>query len=54
MTASQLDKHLRLRLADLNAEAFEHFFLSFLNAEITLTIERNGERVTRRVIEANT
>jgi len=49
-----LDQHLRLRLADLDATAFERFCLGFLNAGVSLVIERNGERVERRVIEANT
>ena len=53
-TTSQLDQHLRLRLADLDASAFERFFLGFLNAGISLVIERNGERVERQVIKADT
>lgn len=54
IATSRLDQHLRLRLADLDAAAFERFFLGFLNAGVSLVIERNGERVERRVIEANT
>jgi len=50
----QLDQHLRLRLADLDAAAFERFFLGFFNSGISLVIERSGERVQRQVIEANT
>lgn len=53
-TASKLDQHLRLRLADLDASAFERFFLSFLNAGISLVIERNSERLERQVIKADT
>ncbi len=49
-----LDQHVRLRLADLDAAAFERFFLGFLNAGVSLVIERNGERAERRVIGANT
>lgn len=49
-----LDQHLRLRLADLPATAFERFFLGFLNAGVSLVIERHGQRVERRVIGANT
>lgn len=49
-----LDQHVRLRLADLDAAAFERFFLGFLNSGISLVIERNAERVERRVIGANT
>jgi hypothetical protein len=47
-----LDEHLRLRLADLEPGQFERFFLHFLRADISLTIERNGQKITRRVIEA--
>ena len=54
LSASRLDQHLRLRLADLDDAAFERFFLAFLNAGIALAINRKGERVERRVIEANT
>src|SRR5471032_1317619 len=52
--ASRLDQHLRLRLADLDAAEFERFFLRFLNSGVTLAIERTGQRVERRIIEANT
>lgn len=52
--SSRLDQHLRLRLGDLDDSAFERFFLGFLNAGISLAIDRKGERVERRVIEANT
>ncbi|MFA5266164.1 MAG: hypothetical protein WC378_20260, partial [Opitutaceae bacterium] len=48
-----LDRHMRLRLADLDSEAFERFFLHFLNSGISLEIERGGSRVERRIIEAN-
>ena len=47
-----LDEHLRLRLADLEPGQFERFFLHFLRADISLTIERNGQKLTRRIIEA--
>lgn len=50
----RLDQHLRLRLADMEDVAFERFFLGFLNAGITLAVDRKGERIERRVIEANT
>lgn len=50
---SLLDEHLRLRLADLPWEQFERFFLHFLNAGISLSVEREGARVERRIIEAN-
>lgn len=49
-----LDGHLRLRLTALGDKQFEDFFLHFLNAGISLTIQRNGQQVTRRVIAANT
>lgn len=52
--ATRLDQHLRLRLADLDDAAFERFFLAFLNSGISLAIERNGKKVERRVVEANT
>ncbi len=52
--ASRLDQHLRLRLADLEAAEFERFFLRLLNAGVTLAIERGGQRVEKRIIEANT
>ena len=51
---SPLDPHLRLRLAELSPEIFERFFLHFLNAGISLAIERDGERLERRIIEAST
>lgn len=51
---SPLDPHLRLRLAELSPEIFERFFLHFLNAGISLAIERDGERFERRIIEAST
>ena len=51
--SSRLDQHLRLRLADLPDRVFEQFFLHFLNAGIRLVVERNGERIERRIIEAN-
>jgi len=50
----RLDQHLRLRLAELDDGDFERFFLHFLNSGISLVIERNGQRVERRIIEANT
>lgn len=48
-----LDEHLRLRLADLPPRLFEEFFLHFLRAGISLTIKRNGQAVTKRVISAD-
>lgn len=51
---SRLDQHLRLRLGDLDDSAFERFFLGFLNSGISLAIARKGERIERRIIEANT
>lgn len=51
---SLLDEHLRLRLGDLTPEIFERFFLHFLNAGISLEIERDGTRIERRIIEVNT
>ena len=53
-SVSRLDQHLRLRLAELDDGGFERFFLHFLNSGISLTIERNGQPVERRIIEANT
>jgi len=50
---SLVDEHLRLKLPDLPWELFERFFLHFLNAGISLSIEREGVRVERRIIEAN-
>ncbi len=52
--AAFLDRHMRLRLADLDPETFERFFLHFFNSGISLEIERDGSRVERRIIEANT
>lgn len=49
-----LDRHLRLRLTALSDKQFEDFFLLFLNAGVSLTIQRNGQAVTRRIISANT
>ena len=49
-----LNEHLRLRLADLDSRLFEEFFLHFLRAGISLTIERHGQRVIKRVISAET
>ncbi len=48
-----LDQHLRLKLAELPWELFERFFLHFLNAGISLPVEREGVCVERRIIEAN-
>jgi hypothetical protein len=53
-TWTKLDQHLRLRLADLPAKQFEDFFLHFLNAGVSLTIERHGGKLTRKVISAST
>jgi len=53
-TWTRLDQHLRLRLADLPAKQFEDFFLHFLNAGVSLTIERHGGKLTRKVISAST
>jgi hypothetical protein len=49
-----LDEHLRLRLSDLEPEMFEKFFLHFLRADVRLTIARNGQQITKRVISAET
>src|SRR6267143_7062439 len=49
-----LDEHLRVRLAELNPRQFELFFLDFLSAGISLTIEKHGSEVTKRVISATT
>jgi hypothetical protein len=49
-----LDEHLRLRLSDLEPELFEKFFLHFLCADVRLTIARNGQQITKRVISAET
>ncbi|MBN8249568.1 MAG: hypothetical protein J0L84_19275, partial [Verrucomicrobia bacterium] len=43
-----------MRLADLRDREFEQFFLHFLNAGISLAVERDGARCERKVIEANT
>jgi len=51
---SRLDEHLRLRLAALPPEMFEKFFLGFLDAGVSLRIERGGRAVEKRVIEATT
>ena len=48
-----LDAHLRLRLAFLDPRMFEEFFLHFLRAGISLTINRHGQKMTRRVISAD-
>ncbi|MGO8764934.1 MAG: hypothetical protein ACLQSR_07335 [Limisphaerales bacterium] len=48
-----LDEHLRLRLADLPWRLFEEFFLHFLRSGITLTINRHGQAVTKRIISAD-
>ena len=53
-TWSHLDQHLRLRLANLPAKHFEDFFLHFLNAGVSLTIQRHGRGLTRKVISAIT
>lgn len=37
-----LDRHLRLRLTALGDKQFEDFFLHFLNAGLSVTIQRNG------------
>ncbi len=47
-----LDERLRLRLADLDPQLFERFFLHFLRAGISLTVERHGRMITKRVISA--
>ena len=47
-----LDAHLRLRLAELEPRMFEEFFLHFLRAGISLTVKRNSQKLTRRVISA--
>jgi hypothetical protein len=47
-----LDERLRLSLADLDPQLFEQFFLHFLRAGISLSVERHGSRITRRVISA--
>jgi hypothetical protein len=47
-----LDDRLRLRLADLDPQLFEQFFLHFLRAGISLSVERHGSRITKRVISA--
>ena len=47
-----LDEHLRLRLADLEPRMFEEFFLHFLRAGISLSISRNGQAITKRVLSA--
>jgi len=39
-------------LAELPAKQFEDFFLHFLNAGVSLTIERHGRLLTRKVISA--
>lgn len=49
-----LDELLRPRLSDLDPATFERFLLHFLRAGIDLSIERNGQRVTKRVISAET
>src|SRR5258706_539538 len=49
-----LDSALRLRLSDLDSKRFEDFFLHFLNSGVTLTVQRGGTGVTRRVIQAET
>src|SRR5438045_204017 len=47
-----LDEHLRLRLVELSPPLFEAFFLHFLKAGISLTVERHGRAITRRIINA--
>jgi len=47
-----LDAYLRLRLADLEPRMFEEFFLHFLRAGISLTIKRNGQTLTKKVLSA--
>lgn len=47
-----LDEILRLRLADLEPRMFEEFFLLFLRAGISLTIKRNGQALTKKVLSA--
>ncbi|MCI0625347.1 MAG: hypothetical protein L0387_27500 [Acidobacteria bacterium] len=49
-----IDERLRLRLADLSPQLFELFFLHFLRAGISLTVERHGGQITKRVISAET
>src|SRR4051794_30974147 len=49
-----LDDRLRLKLPDLDPALFEQFFLHFLLAGISLTVERNGKLITRRIISAET
>ncbi len=49
----KLDQHLRLRLADLPAKLFEDFFLHFLNSGVSLTVQRHGGKLTRKVITAS-
>ena len=49
-----LDERLRLRLADLEPQVFELFFLHFLRAGISLTVEQHGRQITKRVISAET
>ena len=47
-----LDAYLHLRLADLEPRMFEEFFLHFLRAGISLTIKRNGQTLTKKVLSA--
>ena len=49
-----LDEHLRVRLADLDPRRFELFFLDLLGANVSLSIERHGSEVTRKIISAST
>jgi hypothetical protein len=49
-----LDEHLRLRLSEIEPQLFEKFFLHFLRAGVELTIERNGQQMTKHVISAET
>ena len=55
MTAEKstfLDRNLRVRLSDLDAQKFEDLFLLFLKSRISLTVERHGKQITRRIISA--
>jgi hypothetical protein len=47
-----LDSLLRPRVADLPWDLFEQFFLDYLNSGLSLSISRQGQAVTRRVISA--
>jgi hypothetical protein len=49
-----LDARKNLRLTTLTPEEFERFFLHFLNSRIALTIARDGQAITKRIISAET